>query len=159
MRKLLLSAAAMTLLFTACKKKDDNGTGNGLGKNEWKIGSTTYKPLTAQLVSGSNGVLTGIGMNGTNSGTITFYFNDATFPTTGGQFKIVDNPNADDEILINVATSDMSANTKAYGSTANTNASATVTVEGGKISISVPEITVTNTNSESTTFSGNATQY
>jgi hypothetical protein len=158
MRKLLLSAAAMTLLFTACKKDDDNGTGNGLGTNEWKIGATTYKPITAQTVIGASGVLTASGMNGTQSGTFTTYFNNATFPTTGGQFKIVDNPDAADEILINVITSDMGSNAKTYGSTAGTTATATVTVTNGKITISVPEITVTGTDG-STTFAGNATQY
>ena len=163
MKKLLLSAAAIAFLFTACKKKDDNGTGNGLGKNQWKVNGTTFNALTAAAVQGGAGTLIASGTNGgTEVGSFTATFAGGAFPGTGGQFKIVDVADATDEVSIMVGTNNTSGSSaKAWGSTASTTATATVSVDNGKVTISVPEITVTSASAtpSSTTFSGNITQY
>lgn len=156
MRKILLSAAAVTMLFTACKKKDDNGTGNGLGKNQWKVGSTTYNSLG---VSGAMGLIVASGTNGgTELSTFTVGFANNAYPTSGGQFNIVDVANDPNELSVNVGTSNTGGNSQAWGSSASGNPQATVTVDGGKVTVSIPQITVTGASSSSTTFSGNVTQ-
>jgi|GEM_PF-1988973 len=155
MKKLLLSTAAVALMFTACKKKDDNGTGNGLGKNQFKIGGTTYN---AMAVTGMGGILAGSGNNGVSDvAGFSIYFDNNALPTADGSYKIVDVANDPNELAISVSITS-NGNSQAWGSTASGNPDATVKIEGGKVTVSVPEITVTGVSSETTTFSGNLTQ-
>jgi hypothetical protein len=161
MKKLLLCAAAMTLLFTACKKNDDDNPVTGLGKNQWKINGNTY---TAAGVSGIAGILsaTATNANGTDQSSVIINFEATTFPTTGGTYKIVDIADAADEIDLTV-TRTISGTTSAWDSKATGNPTATVAVDAaGKITVTIPELTLapspgTGTTGDAT-FSGSVTQ-
>jgi hypothetical protein len=88
-------------------------------------------------------------------------FDGTTFPTTGGQYKIVDLADTAGEIDITVSKA-TGTGTGVWDSKATNSSTATVTVEGGKIKVSIPEITLAPSPGTSTTgdatFSGNLAQ-
>lgn len=74
----------MLLLFTACKKDDDNNT----AANTFTLGNTAYPVFGVSAASGGPGM---IGYN--SNGSISIMFKDA-FPTTSGMYKVVYSPSA-----------------------------------------------------------------
>ena len=156
MKKILLSAAVLAVVFTGCKKDDDNG--GGTATNQWKIAGTTYTAVS-NGVNSLLGTLIGAGMNGSTGSSFSIGFNGLTTPTTGGTYKIVsaDNLDADDEISVSASVG--SGTGTAYQSTGNDNMTAAVTVNGGKVSVTVPEIWAKNMDgNDSVKVSGNLTQ-
>jgi len=158
MKKLLLSAVMMTALFAACKKDDDDN-GGGTATNQWKINGTTYTGITGGI-NASSGTLMGSGLSGTNGGFFIVEFNGTTFPATGGSFKIVTDTalDANDEVVVSAVVGTMIGGAS-YTSTGTDGKMATVTVTGGKVSVTVPEINAQNDeSSEVIKVSGNITQ-
>ena len=151
MKKLLLSAAALTILFASCKKDDDNGGGGS--SNTFVIGTTSYSAGTVQTVASQ---LIGAA-TGTTGASVSFQFNGSALPTTGGSFKVVDGTPAANEVAVSAAVSNP---LKGYVSTGNDNVSATVTVSGGKVSVSLPKVWAVNpmTAGDSVQISANITQ-
>ena len=140
MKKVVLTCLTASLLFS-CKKDDkkDAETSN-LGKNEFKIGNTTYNKGSILSQSGTI-ILTGV--SGTSGGTITVSFNEGA-PSSGGTFKIVSLEDQDmaDEISI-AASTVMGSTVKNYKSETNSsNPSAKVTVDGGKVKVEFSDLTV-----------------
>lgn len=123
---MILSAAALTLLFAACKKDDDKST---TAKSNWKIGNTSYSAMTTIYLMEN---LTGIDANGNSF--------RATFETTpvSGTYKIIGfgSPEADEVMIAASRTSD----TTTFFPTDFVNQSATVTVNNNKITVEVPTI-------------------
>jgi hypothetical protein len=154
MKKIILSLVVTSALFTACKKDDDNG--GGTTTNQWKIGPNTYTGTTGATVQGNT--LSNGSSNGTTASTFVVSFN--TLPTTGGTYKIVASPSAADEILVTAGTGSVTSGSF-YGTVSNSaNATATVTVTDGKISVTVPSVWAKNLAdaTDSLQISGNLTQ-
>jgi len=138
MKKMLLSAAALTLLFTACKK-DDNKNNNS---SSWTLGSTSY---TATTVVDSSGTI----IVGASNGAVFLSTGASSFVT--GSHKIVEW--ADSALQIDITA--MTAAGAAFSSTDNHNVNADVTVNNGKVSVTVPEVWLTNLmGTDSLKFSG-----
>lgn len=155
MKKILLSALALTTIFTACDKNDDDymGTGGGLAENQWKINGTSYAASQVNVTT-TGGVIVGTDANG-NTFTVTFG-ND--IPSESGSFKIVAPIDADEagEVTVKAA---IINNTPAVYTSMTSGQNATVTVTNGKISVTIPQITAKNPlNSETVNISGNLTQ-
>jgi len=133
MKKILLGAAALSVMFaTSCKKNDDKSGPS----STFTLAGTSYSPSTvAKQSTGSVTVL--MGTDQTNSFGVMFN----TVPTANGTYKIMEDATAADEVQIVAA----NGQTTLYGSLDNT-ATATVSVNGGKITVTVPEISAERTN-------------
>ena len=157
MKKLLLVLVSATIFFS-CNKKDDNNNGSGnLSNDQFRIGATTF---SANSVTSVSGLLAAVGTNGAMKGSISIVFNTSLFPTNNGTYKIVDNPDADDEIYITAGTN-IGGTLTAYASTGNnTNFTADVTVnDNGKITIVLSDVWVKNgASNDSVKISANITQ-
>ncbi|XZF13875.1 hypothetical protein ACTHGU_18995 [Chitinophagaceae bacterium MMS25-I14] len=138
MKKFLLGAAAFSLLFAvSCKKSDDN---NSVGN--WKLGGTTYGATsTDSTTSGNTYVLYA---NDANANEISFTFN-STMPVTG-TYKVVSFFSLFVTTGNNVAIQTLALPSTAYASTGNDNINASVTVNSGKVAISVPSVWMKNQN-------------
>ena len=144
MKKMLLAAAAATVLFASCKK-DKTATSD----NTWKIGTTSY--------SGSVTV-SGATITGSSSGTTTasiFEANFAVLPTVSGTYNIVAFATDSNEVDITTGTGSLLGGSF-YGSTGNDHKTATVTVTNGKVKVTIPEISVAPTLGSSATDSTTA---
>ena len=158
MKKALLSMAAVATLFTACKKSDDDN-GGGTSTNQWKIGGTTYTALAQNGVALNGSTLAGTSASSTSGSVLWVSFGGAV-PTTSGTYKIVETADAADEIDITAIAGSAGSGT-VYGSMDRTaNPTAAVTVTGGKISVTIPEVWAQNAANanDSVKVSGNLTQ-
>lgn len=149
--------------FTSCKKdKKEDSSDSSLLNKAWKVGDKQYTQLVGMSMSMGNAIaVTAFVAMPSGSATIdrfSVYFK--TKPTTNGTYKIVYKPNfADlnaDEVYVDAAEAagDKLAVAKGEGKTA------TVTVNGGKVSVTVPKVNAyygTNTGSmeQTTTLEGN----
>jgi hypothetical protein len=154
MKKIILSLLVTSALFTACKKDDDNG--GGTTTNQWKIGPNTYTASTGATLQGD--ALANVASTASTGSSFTVTFN--TVPTTGGTYKIVGGvPSAADEVLITAGTGSLTSLSYYETSDNVSNPTANVTVENGKISVTVPSVWAKNiTESDSLQISGNLTQ-
>lgn len=133
MKKILLGAAALSVMFaTSCKKDDDKGGPS----STFKLAGTSYTPSTVakQSVSGMTAIM---GTDNTNIFEVLFN----TTPTASGTYKIVENPTAADELTVAA----MSGTTAEYSGLSSTS-TATVTVNNGKLTVVIPEISAERTN-------------
>ncbi|HRO42774.1 MAG TPA: hypothetical protein PL009_08055 [Flavipsychrobacter sp.] len=137
MKKFLFSAACVTMLFAACKKSDNNSNKSGLGNNQFKVGNTTYSDV---FLSSTFGFLSAVSPTG---GSLQFRFNQDILPATTGTFKVVVNPDANDEIQI-IALSNVGGTTKAYTAGYVSGQNATVTVTGGKFKLQFDNVSARN---------------
>jgi hypothetical protein len=125
MKKMILGAAALALMFTACKKKEEESKPS----NFWKVGSNTYTAL--QVNSTGGGILTAATTeNGGNSIGVTF--NGNSLPTTGGTYIVKQTTTADNEVSV-IATESSTAGVYTVGS-----GTLTVTVNNGKVTVDMP---------------------
>lgn len=133
MKKILLGAAALSVMFaTSCKKNDDKSGPS----STFTLAGTSYTP--SSVVKGTNlGMTALMGTDGTNA----FYVLFSAAPTASGTYKIVENASANDQLQI-VASS---GQTNLYSSI-DVSATANVTVNGGKITVTIPEISAERTN-------------
>lgn len=150
MKKLLFGALALTFLATACKKDDEGPS------NSWTVGSTTYG---AANVTGAFGSLVATTGSGSTINSIQVNFNGVTLPTTGGTYDVVagGTPAANQ---ISFSASEVSNGvSKVFTSTGSGNVKANVSVNGGKVSVSMPSAEAQLSGaSETTRVSINITQ-
>lgn len=152
MKKVLLSTALLSMLFTACKKSDDNG--GGIPSGQFSIGSNTYTDVF--LNTGTGITLNAISPTG---GSLQMKFQDFTLPSTSGTYKVVVDPDASDEIQI-VAGSVVGTTSKIYTAGYVTGQTATVSVNNGKYTVQFNNVTARNQNdsTESVQISANISQ-
>ena len=138
LKSILLAASAATLVFaSSCKKDDDN---NGGGTNRFTVNGTTYTPTSVTRTStGGLNAITAISTSGSTSNSVALYF-DGALPTSSTTVRVGDEANQMGILA--------SFNGNSYYNQEFTNVNATVTVNGGKLTIAVPEVWVVN-------FSGN----
>lgn len=129
MKKVLLSAAALTVLLGACKKDDDKGS-----SENFTVGSTTYPVVGGGVINGPTLLATSGDLN--NLSSFTVMFNGMAAPTASGSYKVVAGLPGVNEISLSASVNNNSA---AYISTGNDNISAEVTVNAGKVSINLPK--------------------
>lgn len=155
MKKLLLGAAALTMLATACKKKDDGGTPS----NSWKVGSTSYTSMaTVGASMGSLYTVTASTGNGTSTSLIGFTFSGAAAPAAG-TYKVVGSSSPAAGQVVFTAASGSASGTTSYKSTGSDNINATVSVSNGKVSVSMPDTWAKNiSGSDSVKVNANITQ-
>ncbi|HQE12010.1 MAG TPA: hypothetical protein PLQ78_04635 [Flavipsychrobacter sp.] len=153
MRKIILTSMAAIAVLSSCNKT--NNVLNPITNNQFKIGANTF---TAINVQGAGGVLVAAGSNGTNTGSISCYFNGNVLPTANGTYKITGNPDAPGEVYITAATN-IGGVSKSYGTKDNaSNPSATITVSGGKVTIEIPDVEAKESNGTAITISGKLKQ-
>lgn len=129
MKKVLLSAAALTVLLGACKKDDNKGS-----SENFTVGSTTYPVVDGGVINGPTLLATSGDINSLSSFTV--MFSGTAAPTASGSYKVVRGLPGANEISVSTAVNMGSAS---YISTGNDNVSATVTVSGAKVSINLPK--------------------
>lgn len=146
MKKILLSVCTLGVLFASSCKKSDSGSGSS---NSWTLGGTTYTPA---MVGSSMGILSAADAS---SNACSFSFAGSATPTAG-TYKVVSVAPGTGEVMVTVTKS----GTNVYTASTVANTSATVTVNGGKITVVLPNTTVVNalTGTDSLTLSANLTQ-
>ncbi|MBA3829351.1 MAG: hypothetical protein H0X33_10480 [Taibaiella sp.] len=158
MKKSFLGFIALGILFgTSCKKSSSSST-TGSGKGSWKVGSNTYNVVTvlAPASSGTWQLLASTGQSGASINTISFIF--FKMPTVSGSYRVVDGvSDSGNEVQMVSSNINGSSNTT-YASTSTGNVNATITVTGGKVSISMPDTWAQNlsTTTDSVKISANA---
>ncbi|RYD52117.1 MAG: hypothetical protein EOP52_08040 [Sphingobacteriales bacterium] len=156
MKKVLLGAVALTMAFTACKK-DDSPTTND---NTLKFSGTTYTYGgigTTFLVNNSTVSVTG--MNGSNAIGAFLSFPGNTAPAAG-KYRVVSDDSTLSAGQMSFLVSGSTTAGTGYQSTGAGNVDATVSVNGGKYTIVVPdaEAKPISGSAASTTFAANVTQ-
>lgn len=116
---MVLGAFALTVMFTACKKKEEEKPAN-----TWKVGETSY---TAQAVNvAASGIMTATSTeSGNNSIMVVF---NGSLPTSNGTFNISDGTGANDVSVVATETSTQGVYNVPSGSL-------NVTVTDGKVII------------------------
>jgi hypothetical protein len=155
MNKRILSALLSFVLLVSCAKSDDDETPVTTTAG-WKLGTNTYTSVfSMRVATGSNTAVTSMdaiptGSNSANVNTFIAYF--PTVPTTNGTYRVAAYPSALTATQVGIAAGGPNGT---YVSTGAGTVDATVTVTGGKLTITVPNITVKKTNStEELTASG-----
>ena len=153
MKKILLSAALLSFLFTACKKSDDDNSG-GIPSGQFSIGSNTYSNVF--LTTGTGITLSAVSPTG---GNLQMKFQNFTLPTTSGTYKVVVEPDASDEIQI-IAASLVGTTSKVYTAGYVAGQTATVSVNDGKYTVQFNNVTARNQNdsTESVQVSANISE-
>lgn len=127
-QKAALAAATVALLTASCKKDDDNG---GSSSNTWTVNGTNYTAtnVVRQSQSGFT-LLSATATSGSTSNSVGFIFSST--PTANGKVRI----GADNGVDIVTA----SGSTANYSTYDDSKVDASVTVNSGKISITVPDV-------------------
>ncbi len=154
MKKILLSTAAMALLFTACKK-DDNSNNNQTNSGTFKIGTKSYNAQLVQVYDSLAGFFVHAASPDNGTGTLMISF--ASTPTTSGSYAIVNRQSA----LPDPGQIHLLGNSGGivYSATGSDNKNATVTVNGNNVTVSFPESYAKNVSggTDSLQISGNVT--
>jgi hypothetical protein len=132
-------APLVLIIFAAlssCKKEAAVGS-SGLSPNSWSVGNTVYTVDQVDRGPSNEGTvgISALGRAGTMGSTLLFRFRTVPATTSslrigGGVFSI---PN---EVAIEVAT----ANNRSYSARDTTDSKMLVVVNGGKLSVTVPEM-------------------
>jgi hypothetical protein len=122
MKKLVLPALALSLIFTACSKTKKNDPSGG---SSFKIGNKNYAVST--VLNFEEGLAA---ISGTNY--LTINFNNKTLPTVSGVYQVSYDsiPNSLFFLVVTIQGSDTVGYFPAGPATAN------VTVSGGKVGVS-----------------------
>lgn len=145
MKKLLLICSLFSIVFSSCSKDDDKGSPS----NGWKLGATTYNAaFVARIGSTTLSAMDAIPSGGSPSvNTLNVWFN--ALPTSGGTYRVVSYGGgmslAANEIGVSAG---LFATSTTYVSTGSGAVDATVSVSGGKITVSIPEIWVKKTTAD-----------
>lgn len=159
MKKLIFSAVALTMLAAACKKDDTTDSPT----SGWKVGPNSY---TAQIVtSGTGGNYWSVeAMTNTTFplSYINFTFNGTSAPAAGS-YKVVTISStttpAPGQVAVDVGDAPTASSGTFHVATGKDNVNATVTVVGGKLNISLPDIWARDTSGhDSVKVSANITQ-
>ena len=144
MKKLFYTGLILAMIslatFSSCKKDDNN---SGTLSKSWKIGNKTYKQALSMFQSdGGASIL--IAFTAMPSGMATVDYFQVVFktkPTENGTYKIVFKPDYSDlnadEVYVGAAQADGDMSAVAKG---DDNKTATVTVKGGKVSVTIPKV-------------------
>ena len=146
MNKRILAALLSFVLLISCSKNDDDETPVAV-TNGWKLGANSYTTVFAMRVAtGGNTAVTAMDAipTGSSSNVNTFIAYFSTVPTASGTYRIVSYPSALTATQVGIAAGGPNGT---YVSTGAGTVDATVTVSGGKITVTVPQITVKKTNS------------
>jgi len=138
MRKILLAAIfLLSTVVLSCNKKDDP-IDQPLSENSWRIGSTIYKTRVCHRHLYEQGSIA-FEDTVTNSGMCQLYFLFPAIPVTSGTYKVTgkDTPAAG-EVRVTAITSSNGLDNY-YMFSDPTGVTVTVTVNGGKIHLSIPE--------------------
>jgi hypothetical protein len=136
-KKLLFGIAALALLATAsCTKTVCPGS-----SNSWTFGSNTFQAVTVTAKESTfDYALVAKDGNTSSPHTIVFFFNGSETPNAttpaAGTYKVVSNATAPGQVSFSVNGSTPS---NVYFSTGNDNISATVSIVGDKVRISMPK--------------------
>lgn len=150
MKKILLGAAALSVVFaTSCKKSDDN---NSSPSNSWTVNGTSHSAsmVTKTSTTGAS-TLTAADASG-NSFIVVF----KTYPTANGTYHVSGDiiPQNNTDVTIGV-----SGSTGQFFSLGNDNVNATITVNSGKVNVSLPDTWVGSvTGTDSVKVNGNITE-
>jgi|GEM_PF-6010974 len=108
---------------------------NDIEDGTWMIGEMVFNAAYVKKADTTNALTAAdFSSNGLN-----FYF--GKYPTGNSNYKIVNNPGADDEVRIVAVMQDT---TRAYVTTGSEEKNAKVTFNNGKITISVPKVEAKN---------------
>lgn len=148
MKKATLAICALAVIMTAtsCKKNSPNPGGS------WTLNGTTYNVAGS---STAGGLLTFVDQNDND---ISLDFG-GSLPTTGGSYTVIDDLPGPNQVFIT-----FSSNTTYYNATGGngTNQHVTVSVSGGKVSVSgkgmVMKNVTTTSATDSATFTLHVTQ-
>ncbi len=146
MKKLIYPLIVLTitsLFFSSCKKDKTKDNNSSTLNKSWKVGDKTYTQAFSMFISqGVATTLTAFRTMPSGSASVdNIQVIFKTKPTTNGTYKIVYKPNYSDlnadEVYVSTyeATSDKNAVAKG-----DDNKTATVTVSGGKVTVSIPKI-------------------
>lgn len=129
MKNIVLVALALTVVLGACKKRtQEHGLGAVLS-NTWYLDGTMYKADSVYVGGGQR--LSGVSSSPVGHFGLAF----STFPTASGVYRISNSLSAGSlTTAISVATSTHEYSTKGYEGDVN------VTLNNGKIIVTVPEI-------------------
>lgn len=166
MKKLLKISVLtiMSMFMVNCSSDDSDGGGNVPG-NGWKIGNTNYETSFSMRIDEMNSLAAFDAFPGADEiNTASVLFNEIT-GIAAGTYKVVTKPNLEDlledEIMISTSTGYSNATgqyDKVYTAVFDQNVNATVTINGGKVKVVIPEINIItvpiSSTSETTTFSG-----
>ena len=133
MKKNLILYSCLALLLGACSK--DHGDSSN-SSNSWTFAGTTYKAATVVYVdAGPQANLSAVasGETSTSGDELTFLF--VPPPTSSGQMLITD---TGDPNTIMVSASRFSGTNIIFYNSTETNVQASVTINGGKVSVSFP---------------------
>jgi hypothetical protein len=155
----------MTMFMVNCSSDDNGGGGGNVPGNGWKIGSTNYTTSFSMRVDELNSIVAFDAFpGGDDINTASVLFNEIT-GIAAGTYKVVTKPNLEDlledEIMISTSTGYSNATgqyEKVYTAVLDQNVNATVTINGGKVKVVIPELNIItvpiSSTSETTTFSG-----
>ena len=169
MKKLLKISVLtiMAMFMVNCSSDDSDGGGGGgdVPGNGWKIGSTNYATSFSMRIDEMNSLAAFDAFpGGDDINTASVLFNEIT-GIAAGTYKVVTKPNLEDlledEIMISTSTGYSNATgqyEKVYTAVLDQNVNATVTINGGKVKVVIPELNIISvpisSTSETTTFSG-----
>lgn len=131
-RLIYFFALLLAIAGVSCSKSDNASSS---ASNRWTINEKVYIATGISLQKTAPYALTAYD-NNTNSNVYIFF---KTIPTQSGTYKIKDGANNDDELYI-VSTVVEGTESTTYRSTGFDNITATVTVSGETISITVPSV-------------------
>lgn len=137
MKKFLFGFAALAVLATASCKKDDDSSSTP--SNTFKIGSESYTVSNFTMLNNTI-LLTNTG-GATAASSLTFTFGSGTATPSAGSYKIVSNPDETNEVAIAASTFRNSA-IAGYTSQDGTSAMLTLTKDGDKLVLTLPEVDV-----------------
>ena len=157
----------MTLFMFNCSSDDSDGGGGGnVPGNGWKIGNTTYATSFSMKIDEMKSVVAFDAFPGSadNINTASVLFNDIS-GIAAGTYKVVTKENQSallaDEIMMSASTGYNNSTEqydKVYTAVIGQEVMATVTINGGKVKVVIPELNIVtvpiNASSETTTFSG-----
>jgi hypothetical protein len=132
MKKVLLAAVLIGILFTISCRKDGSGAGS------WNFEGVNYSAASAILTSGQDSLIATSGSNTNQGSTLMFYF--GALPTRSGTYQVVNYTAALDSNQLYIR---FINNTSSfyYFSTGNDHVNANVKVaSNGKISVTVSSV-------------------
>jgi len=148
MKKFLLGIFSLSLLlFSACKKSDSNGTPS----NTITINGTSYSMISTSGFNTAGGGITIAALNGVTGASLVFTF--TTLPTANGSYTVIAN-NSTTQTSSQVSFS-CAAGSNVYESTGAGSVNVTVTVNSGKLTISMPDAPASQTLGGSSTVNVN----
>jgi hypothetical protein len=150
--KVTIVILTFILFLVSCSKPATNTLNNTIPSSNTWIFKGVINTLTTDTIAGDDMVASSISNN-----TLTFYFNN--IPTTSGIYNVVSGTNLISTNQISISIRNNSGMVT-YISAGTDNVKANITVTGGKITVSVPNVILLSPSNSSDTgiLSANTTQ-